>query len=218
MPRTGSTAISKYLYNYYNGELIHVRHASLKDACLKVYEKYNYKPNEIYKVIGVRNPFDSTVSRYHKTKDLYGASDYYKSFSNQAIRDFARQCHVEQWTFKKWLQKLGTINDKNTTGKDYLSSLRRGVYNPIFLQEIISGSFDKLIYFENINKDFNKLIKHLTGCDKNIKIDLINVTPKKNSFENYKKYYDKETKNFIKKVFLKFMKYTHYEFNNKKFI
>lgn len=209
MPRTGCTSIIQHLFTHHQGEMVHVKHASLKDTLDSVHEKYGYEPSDLYKVIGVRNPFDSTVSRYHKTRDVYGKDDKYKSFANKDVRNFSRKCHLEQWSFEEWMSKIGPIN---VPSDDYcISAMRRAIYNPIFMNEITSGMFDELIYFENLNENFSKVIERVTGSPAK-RLDFINITLKENPLGDYREYYTESIRHMMENAFSKFMSYTGYRF------
>jgi hypothetical protein len=210
-PRTGCTAIGDYLRDNYNGVRIPCKHISLSEALEKI-----DRPEGLYKAVGIRNPFDSAVSRYHKSKDVGGADARYMTFTQEHIRTstapFMRQCHLEQWTFEEHMQRMGRVDEISSDAK--LAMWRRTIYWPIFINDIITNRFDKLIHFERLNDDLMEMIEELSGEMPRGELKHKNITPKKNSLGDYRNYYTDSIREMMESAFSEFCEYTGYSFED----
>jgi hypothetical protein len=206
-PRTGCTAIGDYLRDNYNGVRIPCKHISLSEALEKI-----DRPEGLYKAVGIRNPFDSAVSQYHKSKDVRGTDERYMTFIQEYIRNFMRQCHLEQWNFEEYMQRMGRVDEISSNAK--VAKLRRSIYWPVFINDIITNRFDKLIRFEHLNDDLMEMIENLSSEMPRSELRYKNITPKKNSLGDYRNYYTDSIREMMENAFANFCEYTGYSFED----
>ncbi|MBV9961200.1 MAG: hypothetical protein JO072_03040 [Parafilimonas sp.] len=192
MIRTGSTAISAELCEYYGGRKILNKHSYYHEF-LKIANK---EQKEYFVFVGCRNPLDMAVSGYIKYK-----SDHLGRYSDP----------------KQWRRNGGTITDKNLkiyndiqknnlSFNQYLKKYYRLPYSNTSV--INNEDADFVIRFENIQEDFKKVLGLL-----NLKqIRDIPIKNKTAAKDNFLSYYTKDIQPYALFIFGPIMKKFGYGF------
>ena len=146
-----------------------------------------------FKFIIVRNPWDRLMS------------DYFWISKNQDIQD----------TFSNFIQRKGkfkkvmTVKDKSFRG-DHLNFQKDYFYlNGEFIK------YDRVLRFENLNKEFISLAMQLDISPKNFKIRLNERIP--NSSTHYSTYYNSENRKLVDKLFKDDIEFLDYSFKKSLF-
>ncbi len=145
LPRTGSTAISKELREYYSGERILKKHATFRDFLRRA------TPEEkMYFVFAsVRNPMDKLVSLYFKYK--YDHRNYGDAQTLSGNNVFIRSLMRNQFRY---------VHD---TGADFPAFFRRYYLFPYDdWSSLDHHRFNFLIRFESLADDFAEVLRRLS--------------------------------------------------------
>lgn len=179
-----------------------------------------------FKFSFVRNPWDRLVSLYQYRRYLLG----YKNFS-QFVFELQKMAKNQNNLFFKIFNKSFDLflyqsnllyKNSNLIFYFHYLGLLKNIYFPIGLYNVFGLSqanpqynwitnnkgdcvLDFLGRFENLNSDFNEICNIL-----GIKEKLPHLRETKHS--NYRKYYNKETKNIVKKIYEKDIKTFNYKF------
>jgi len=194
LPRTGSSAISNELIQYYDGHKILNKHST--------YEKYlrvASKEGKNYFVFScIRNPLDRTVSYYFKFKN----SEYYSEIYNKIVNS-------HKYTFKNiyFIKRYKFVRNSNCDFSDFFLKFYKLPYDD--WSTLSHKKYDFIIRFENIENDFEKALKLIGICPLR-KLPKKNITIGKN--DNYTSYFNARAINRAKKVFSPFMKKWGYDF------
>jgi hypothetical protein len=179
LPRTGTSAISKELIQNYEGKEILTKHATYKEFLrIATPEQKNY-----YVFSCVRNPIDRMVSFYVKCKTGF--------YDNRFDKDYKMRYFDKYYL----IPRVKFIKENNSTFCQYLKKFHKWPY--VDWSVLDHNRFNNLIRFENLNKDF---IKVLTELGIEVKRDLpkVNATSEKKDFTYY---LDSKCMNTIDKVF-----------------
>ena len=177
------------------------------------------KWNELTKFTIIRNPWDRMVSLYHfrKKENHLLIRLQHKGLWEPKNGDSSQ----EGWSFKKWLlheEVAGVQNHGAFVGYKQLIKQQpnsRGFFrttseyiNQIDLITDPNGVLyvDYILKYENLKNDFDNMFKYLNL--EAPKLPIIN----KSNHNNYREYYDEETKNFVQQLFNKDINYFDYEF------
>lgn len=179
-PRTGSTTVSLTLRNEFGGIDVGWKHSTIAEAI-------KAKPLELkrlLKVTAIRNPFDSTVSKYFKLKNERGA---------------LQKTALQQW-----------VTENNASFAETL------MFNPRVMishsrtdKEVLRNKFDFLIRFENLQDDFDKMMR-LVG-EEPFELPIRNETPERD--KDYRIYYDKESRLLVEDMMSGYLRFTDYTFS-----
>lgn len=165
LARTGTTAISKELIKNYEGKNILHKHATYKNF-LKVATDEQKK----YFVFScIRNPIDRIVSFY--VKCAQGFYDY--KFEQSNLRLYEKYYLIPRVKF---------IKSHNPSFDDYLFKFHKWPY--VDWSVLDHKKFDFVIKFENLNNDFQSVLK-LMNIEPKRDLPKINVTTEKKSFDEY---------------------------------
>jgi len=200
LPRTGSSAIADELCNKYDGKKIISKHAKYTDF----FKNANTKEKSYFVFSCIRNPFDRVISEYEKLK-------------NDRMND--------QLTYSGSLLKIKTKNYLNyiylnsrfqfvQKHKNFTKFLNRYYWFPYDdWSSLNHHEFDFLIRFENLENDFNKVLKRL-DISQDGKIARINVTTSKR--DDIDAYFDNEkARRRAVRSFGPFMEKWGYKFSEK---
>ena len=192
MIRTGSTAISAELCEFYGGKKILNKHSRYHEfLAIATEEQKKY-----FVFVGCRNPLDMVVSGYMKLK-----TDHLGRYSNP-----------EHWRInggmitEKNLKIYDDITKNQLTFKQYLKKYYKFPYVNISI--INNKAADHLIRFENIREDFKAVLTKLN-------LEQVRELPVKNKTdrnEDFTKYYTKDIQPYALFIFGPIMKKFGYEF------
>jgi Sulfotransferase family len=189
-PRTACTAIGELLRYYYGGEFLPAKDILGSDGRISVQQKHStleelvknkiLHPEEaksLFKVVAVRNPFDTLVSLYLKQRFKYQPllADP-NSWVNRAptyARNmrYARKHSFNRWVFRKCSRQLA---------KRLL-----GVPPSMFLD--YTNGTDVVMRYERISQDLEGVFKRV-GIKPRISIPIVNRTDERID-RNYRSYY-----------------------------
>lgn len=187
MPHTASSAISQELCLNYGGERILHKHALLSE-----FNRYASLDQKHYlKIIGVRNPLDTVVTRYFKRK-----TNHQEFFTNP----------------KYWKKNGGHVT--NNSLREYKFIINNKASFPQYFKRFyfltydslggpLPNEYDFVIRYERLDEDFGKLI-HLLKIKQVKSLPKINITIEKEG--DYLKYFTPETYIRAKWVFSPFMR------------
>ena len=164
LPRTGSTAISRELIDYYDGDTFLRKHSYYQeflDAASD--EQINYRL-----IVGLRNPLDDAVSQYFKYK-----TDHKVRFSKPEEREYMSRRHMERYRF---------IAENNADFPTYFKKFYRYPYDNA--TSTIDDRIDFLIRFENLQEDFSSMLKGI-GASQIRPLPLANKTAERVHFLTY---------------------------------
>lgn len=184
LPRTGSTAVSKYLRENYDGERILRKHSLFYEFQRLPY----YRKDEYFVFSCIRNPLDDVVSIYFKfkTNHLNSINDAKEDRRSSLLRlEFIKNNN----DFPAFLKKFYKIPYDNWSSVDH-------------------KKFNYVIKYENLQTDFKKVIDFL-GLEQKTPLQIINKTSSK---ENFLSYYTPEIQKHATYIFGPFMKMWGYEF------
>lgn len=192
LPRTGSTAISRELCQYYGGKRILRKHATYHDFL----KQASPEERQYFVFSGIRNPLDDIVSHYFKLKtnhrEFYTDPNAKKKFRLAEMLDkrLFNQIQKHNLSFEEFFLKFYVFPYNN-----WASSARK--------------HYDYIIRFENISQDFAKVIS-LLG------LDLARPLPARNSTSDrersFASYYTPRAIAHARRIFGPFMKEWGYEF------
>jgi len=197
MPRTGCTAVANFFREFHEASRIETevieRHVSLTEF----QELFPLDASSFVKVVGVRNPFDSLVSQYHKIKDFYslGKSQWMFQFD-----DLVR--------LAKWAGETNPSFDEVLFHPD---AERWMCLDQDIANEVVAGDYDFLMRFESLNHEMDNLTDQL-GSKKKWPLQRYNTTKKRNSLSNYRDYYTTTSRDMTHKRYHAYLQATGYKF------
>lgn len=191
LPRTGSTAISKELQEFYDGERILKKHARYSEFLAQASDE----EKKYFAFSGIRNPMDRTLSFYFKLKN-----DHKNRFSSMK----SKKEYLKDIYFKR-LYDL--VQDPNVTFQDYF--LKRFTLPYDDWSSLDHHRMNAIIRFENMTEDFDATLR-------NIGIEPVRQLPKGNATKGreeagFESYFE-PVKDHAVKIFGPFMKQSGYEF------
>lgn len=204
-PRTGSTAIVQVLHEHYDGVTIPSETVE-RDGRVLVDSKHGrlsqliahgilseQESEELFKFCGVRNPFDSLVSLYEKTKRRYVRQlDNPDHFIHRSPRQL-RAARAARDGFPSWLQAMfGHDIDKP----------------PAHLEAALNDDLDFVIRFEHLQTDFDEVMTRL-GLETH-PVPEVNPTPGRT--DDYRSYYDEASRALVERRFALDLSMFGYEF------
>jgi len=145
--------------------------------------------DDYFKFAFVRNPWDRLVSWYSMIKDKNQKNKFgkYVTENSSNFEEFIKNC-------TDIIQDNDGIKSAEFNQLDYL------------IDENGNIIVDFIGRFENLEEDFNKIIKKLNMPE--LKLPILNSS----KHEDYKKYYNEETKKIIEKRFKKDIDFFKYKF------
>lgn len=193
LPRTGSTAISAELTEFYDGQSVLHKHATY----LEFLKTATPEEKQYFVFSGIRNPLDDAVSLYFKYK-----TDHKSRFSNPA--KLARQKGLVGYISR---QKFKFIRNTEVDFPTYLRKYYKIPYNN--WSGLSHKQFDHIIRFENLVEDFAQAL-HLIGIEPVRPLPLVNPTGSKK--KDFLSYYTPDIVEHARNVFGPFMQEWGYEF------
>jgi len=193
LPRTGSTAISRELRQYYDGAPILHKHATYNDF-LKI---ATAEEKKYFVFAGIRNPLDDAVSLYFKLESDHHKiwTDSLKKKRNKRLIDYVR------------LSMFRFIKNRKADFPSYFKKYYKLPYNN--WSELSHRGFDFLIHFENLQDDFADALR-LIGIESIRPLPVVNKTDKRD--KDYVSYYTPEIIPRAKRVFGPYMNHWGYRF------
>ena len=168
MYNTGSTSISNELCELYDGKRIlrkHSRYHEFLEIATEEQKKY-------FVFSGIRNPMDSIVTVYSKL-----AGDHKGKFSSakDGVKDapFVKEGRLNLYK---------DVVDNNLSFKDFFKKYYKLPYDK--WSRLDHSKFDYLIHYENIQEDFQTVLKKLKIQPKR-ELPRLNRTEGKKHFEEY---------------------------------
>jgi len=175
--------------------------------------------NELKKFTIIRNPWDRMVSLYHFRKK---ENDLLIRLQHQGLWEPTNgDSSQEGWDFKTWIKnaEVAGVQDHNAflnykdvikvqpQSKGFFKSSSEYI-NQLDLITDPNGMFyvDYIIEYKKLDEELENMFNSL-----NLKPPQLPVINKSNH-ENYREYYDEETKNFVYELFKKDINYFEYEF------
>ena len=186
VPRTASTAISRFLVTHFSGEKRGKKHSSytaFRESATPAEQQY-------FTFAGVRHPMDSAVSEYYKKKN-----DHNGKFSRGQLRG-GRPIHPEAMERYRYLE---------TTDADFSDYFLKFYTKPygIGFHEQTLRYMDFIIKYESLESDLKQVLA-LTGIPaESIELPKVNTTHKSN--QGFKSFYSPEALERARKVFGFFM-------------
>jgi hypothetical protein len=170
IPHTASTAISQELCTYYGGEAILHKHAHLWEFL----DHADQNEKNYFRIVGVRNPLDVTVTRYFKRRtnhnEFFTDPKYWRENGG----------HVSYKSRREY--EFITVNDA-----DFSQYFRKFYHLPYDNWGSPSPKdFNAILHFENLQEDFSGFL-NLLGIDQMRQIPIVNKTGEKGL--NYLDYY-----------------------------
>lgn len=199
LPLTASSAIARELIENYDGESILFKHGTYP----KFLKQASKEESEYFVFSGIRNPMDRAVSHYFKYK-----TDHNNKFSNPKKRKKGR--HLVSFLINKrqHLMKYRFINDTESGFQEFFLKFYKLPFSDWSIND--HKKMDFVIRYENLQSDFNDLLKKL-NVEKVRDLPQHNQTSSKSKhFVDY--YESKEVKERAVNVFYWFMKHWEYEF------
>jgi len=202
VPFTGSTAISAALRSDYDGKAIKFKYRNKYDNKHANYSEWMHvakRDNKDYFIFAsVRNPLDVIVSDYIKMKN-----DHNNEWNNPKER-----YENGGWITKDLLSKYTDIHDYNMDFSTYFMKYNHGIY--VNWNLVGYSYFDYVIKFENLNNDFQEVLKYLSITSKGPLL-MVNKTENKERFETY---FTSNTRVRAVSVFGPYMQCWGYKFPN----
>lgn len=194
LPMTGSSAISKELIEYYDGESILMKHTNIP----YLIKKLNININDYFVFAVYRDPIDMAYSQYNKIK--LNAKGAYTN--KELLKSNGGYVTKRQYNFFKKIQS------RSYSFEDFVKSKYRfwPYANPF------SINYKYLNYIMSFNNLSNEFKEVLAKCNLESKRDLpiYNKTEKKN-YQNYML-----SSNLTSKIFSPFLKeYVLYDYVNR---
>lgn len=230
-PGTGCSSIGKVLIKKLNGKfipndniydgkkVINFKHTSIEEII-----KYNIMSrNDLIihlKFTTIRNPFDLLASEYQRFIGdwIIKSTKFRKEKHNEKFLsiDRAKQIQKEAQSqgFEVWLEKrLSFSHYKSSFIKRMKLKIKYSTspYLRSRIYPLING-IDKIIRFENLEGDFNNLLKEAGIIKRNewINIPKINPTPDK---KPYQEYYTTTSRKIVEKYLAEELRIFNYKFN-----
>ena len=193
LPRTGSTAISRELRQYYDGSPILHKHATYNDFL----KSASPEEKKYFVFAGIRNPLDDAVSLYFKLE-----TGHHKIWIDSSKKKQKRRLvdHVRFNMFR-------FIKDNRADFPTYFRKYYKISYNN--WSDLSHQDFDFLIRFENLQSDFADALR-LIGIEPVRPLPVVNKTDKPGG--DYLSYYTPDIIPRAKRVFGPYMKQWGYRF------
>ncbi len=191
LPRTGSTAISRELRTYYDGQPILQKHATYADF-LKIASDEEKK---YFVFAGIRNPLDDAVSLYCKLEN-----SHHKIWTGTVKRNKRLADYINLAMFR-------FIKRTEADFSTYFKKFYKIPYNT--WSDLSHGEFDFIIRFEKLQEDFDDVLR-LIGIEPVRPLPVVNKTNKQ--ADNYLSYYTPEIIPRAKRVFGPYMRQWDYQF------
>ena len=241
VPGTGCSSLGKILIDNFEGEWIPEedifrkgkRVVNQKHNSIKSLVKYNLISRfdlPLYlKFATIRNPFDRIVTMYQRATGKW-IENFIESKKSELSETDNRDQKIylekfikakmtsSEWAkrvgFDKWLEyQLGlhTKTDLIVRIKSHIKSLIDPYHSLHRAYPLISG-VDELMRFENLEEDFNTILKKsgIIRPDRWVNIPNINPTPGKKA---YQEYYTAKTRALVEKTWRKELKMFNYSFD-----
>lgn len=194
LPRTASTAISRELRTFYEGERILRKHATYYDF-LKVATP---EEKEYFVFSCIRNPLDHAVSLYFKYK-----SDHKQQFST--ARKLKRR---KRLAYLVAAVRFKFVQNRDADFETYFKTFYKIPYND--WSALAHKQFDFVIRYENLQKDFATALE-LIGIEPVRPLPVVNKTGgKERHFLSY--YNTPEIIDRAKRIFGPYMQQWGYAF------
>jgi hypothetical protein len=193
IPQTASVAISQELCLYYGGEKILQKHSFYSDF-LKI---ASTEEKKYFVFAGIRNPLDDLVTWYYKLKTDYG----------QEFTDPNKRKKIKVLRKLVGTKMFEDIHERDMDFKTFFLKYYKIPYNNFAC--LISGNYDDLIRFENLQEDFARVLQ-IIGLEPVRPLPVRN--PTKERKKDFWSYYTPEIIPRAKRVFGPFMKQWGYEF------
>ncbi|HYH46616.1 MAG TPA: sulfotransferase family 2 domain-containing protein [Thermoanaerobaculia bacterium] len=190
LPHTGSTAISRELRTFYDGEDILRKHFYLEDFLRHA------RPEErgYFTFSGIRNPLDEAVSVYLK----------YKANHSSHFTDPTERVENGGWVTPSHLKRFRFIQQ----GADFPAYFRRFYRLPYDNWSSLSHArMDHVLRFERLQEDFAELLRRL-GIEPVRPLPVLNRTGQKSGFLSY---YTPDIRRRAQWIFGPFLKRWGYE-------
>ena len=190
--RTGSTAISAELCELYGGEKILCKHSRYHEFL----KTATPEEKKYFVFSSIRNPMDTLATGYSKLKN-----DHKGRYTNP------KEWRVNGGLITNQNLKIfRDIKDNNMSFADYFKKYYKLPYDN--WTSVAHRHFDYIIFFENIQEDFAKVLKKL-HIQQVRPLPVVNKTTGK---ENYLKYYTPDIRGRSIFIFGPFMQKWGYEF------
>jgi hypothetical protein len=193
LPRTGSTAISRELREYYDGTPILQKHATYNDFLnIASPEEKKY-----FVFAGIRNPLGDAVSLYFKLESGHHRiwTDPAKVKRSRRLADYVRS------------RMFRYVNETKADFPTYFKKFYKVPYNT--WSDLSHRQFDFIIRFENLQEDFADALR-LIGIEPKRPLPIANKTNKPE--KDYLSYYTPDIIPVAKRVFGPYMKQWGYTF------
>ncbi len=185
--KSGTTAISAELVNYYGGKKILKKHTSIK-ILLKLLK---YKNLDYFIFASIRNPLNKVISTYEKL-DTYWSSE---------LIDAKKKNYLEKY----YLKKKKKFKQSSTFENFFLRFYRFPYYDWALSEKRYC---DFIIKQENIQNDFEIVIKKI-GLKKVRDIPVQNKTKGKKNIDEY--FISSKSRRRAEKIFTPYMNEFGYE-------
>ncbi len=191
LPRTGSTAISKELQEFYDGQRILKKHSRYSEFLAQATEE----ERGYFVFSGIRNPMDRTLSFYFKLKH-----DHKNRFSSMRNK----KEYLKEIYFKRLYDM---VQDPNVTFQQYF--LKRFSLPYDDWSSLDHHRMDAILRFEDMSADFDATLRKMG-------IDPVRELPKGNATKgreeaSFESYYE-PVKDHAVKIFGPFMQQWGYAF------
>ncbi len=191
LPRTGTTSISEVLCEKYDGKKIHYRHAPYEVFLRRASEE----EKKYFLFSGVRNPLDRAHSLYYKMKVDHRT--YFTRIQKRGNLSLSEKHFLSRYRF---------VQETNASFEDYFNKYFRIPYDD--WGSLCYNRLDAVIRFENLQSDYEKVMKELN-------IDNVDPLPESNKVNNKQSYWESYTPSVRKKagrIFGVYMKKMEYDF------
>ncbi|MDJ0511345.1 MAG: sulfotransferase family 2 domain-containing protein [Crocosphaera sp.] len=230
-PGTGSSSLGKVLIKNLNGEfipsdnmydgkkVINFKHTTIQEII-----RYNIMSRAELaihlKFTTIRNPFDLLASEYQRyiSDWIIKATKFRieKKKEKFLTIDAAKrnQEKVRNQGFDAWLkERLEIANNKHSFIRRVKSKVKYSIspYLRSRIYPFINGT-DKIIRFENLEEDFNNLLKEAEIIKRNQWIDVPNVNPTAGK-KPYQEYYTITSRKMVEKCLAQELRIFNYKFN-----
>lgn len=210
-PRTGSTSIRKVLddvsdiksinINYINENFPFYHHISAREL-KEIFEKRGWNWFDYRKFCVVRNPFDRVVSLYHHSQKMKYNSFLNKLKKSQGIEYYKilfkyNYRKLDPRKFEKYVMKLNPNKNRLAQSIKEFTCDSNGF-----------SLIDDIFKFENLQLELPNYLKRIGISSKSYQLPHLNSSQRK----SYRKYYNKQTKNRVEKLYKYEIETFGYEF------
>lgn len=192
VPRTASTAISKYLMAHCDARQKGRKHSSYQQFL----QAATLEEQQFYTFAGVRHPMDSAVSEYFKKKH-----DHNGKFSRGHLKN-GRPVHPEA------MERFRYLQETNASFSDYFLKFYTEPYGLVFYEHTLRH-MDHIIRYEHLNTDFQHILSILGVESEQPPLTQVNPTSRK--AQEYWTFYSPEALDRAREVFDFFMGLYGYE-------